>query len=89
MRIASDKSKCKTFYKIPTNSPQNCQSNRKQGKSEKLIAKRRHVMSLNRKRELETNYGHMNELWALVKHIRAKKKKLLEIKLFGRNEKPW
>lgn len=31
-------------------------------------------MSLNRKRELETNYGHMNELWALVKHIRAKKK---------------
>lgn len=46
-------------------------------------------MSLNRKRELETNYGHMNELWALVKHIRAKKKKLLEIKLFGRNEKPW
>lgn len=47
------------------------------------------MISLNRKRELETNYGHMNKLWALVKHIRAKKKKkeLLEIKSFGRNEK--
>ena len=38
-------------------------------------------MSLNRKRELEINYGHMNELWALVKHIRAKKKKKSSWKL--------
>ena len=39
------------------------------------------MISLNRKRELETNYGHMNKLWALVKHIRAKKKKKSSWKL--------